>query len=80
VEHRNYKVVYRRYASLFFLVGVDNDEVWIPPALSPVCINLLLHHRQSSHQLDSPSESWCSPFMGICCALSSNHLAWLNEN
>jgi AP-4 complex subunit sigma-1 len=26
VEHRNYKVVYRRYASLFFLVGVDNDE------------------------------------------------------
>lgn len=27
VEHRNYKVVYRRYASLFFLVGVDNEEV-----------------------------------------------------
>ncbi|KAG6589966.1 ATP-dependent 6-phosphofructokinase 3, partial [Cucurbita argyrosperma subsp. sororia] len=26
VEHRNYKIVYRRYASLFFLVGVDNDE------------------------------------------------------
>ncbi|KAL8040504.1 hypothetical protein ABFX02_10G102300 [Erythranthe guttata] len=27
VEHLNYKVVYRRYASLFFLVGVDNEEV-----------------------------------------------------
>lgn len=27
VEHRNYKIVYRRYASLFFLVGVDNEEV-----------------------------------------------------
>ncbi|KAI4980433.1 hypothetical protein ZWY2020_020918 [Hordeum vulgare] len=26
VEHRNYKVVYKRYASLFFLVGVDSDE------------------------------------------------------
>ncbi|RZC27822.1 AP-4 complex subunit sigma isoform B [Glycine soja] len=26
VEHRNYKIVYRRYASLFFLVGVDDDE------------------------------------------------------
>mmetsp|Transcript_8006 Transcript_8006/g.26616 ORF Transcript_8006/g.26616 Transcript_8006/m.26616 type:complete len:145 (-) Transcript_8006:944-1378(-) len=26
VEHRSYKVVYRRYASLFFLVGVDGDE------------------------------------------------------
>ncbi|CAO2208120.1 unnamed protein product [Urochloa humidicola] len=31
VEHRNYKVVYRRYASLFFLVGVDNDEPLLPP-------------------------------------------------
>ncbi|RVW96237.1 AP-4 complex subunit sigma [Vitis riparia] len=26
VEHRTYKIVYRRYASLFFLVGVDNGE------------------------------------------------------
>ncbi|KAL0803055.1 hypothetical protein Bca101_058231 [Brassica carinata] len=26
VEHRNYKIVYRRYASLFFMVGVDDDE------------------------------------------------------
>ena len=26
VEHRSYKVVYRRYASLFFLVGIDGDE------------------------------------------------------
>lgn len=26
VEHRNYKVIYRRYASLFFLVGVDVEE------------------------------------------------------
>eukprot|EP00898_Chlorokybus_atmophyticus_P001497 jgi/Chlat1/2348/Chrsp17S02624 len=26
VEHRNHKIVYRRYASLFFLVGVDSDE------------------------------------------------------
>ncbi|KAF3788758.1 AP-4 complex subunit sigma [Nymphaea thermarum] len=26
VEHRNYKIVYKRYASLFFMVGVDNDE------------------------------------------------------
>jgi len=27
VEHRNYKIIYRRYASLFFLVGVDGEEV-----------------------------------------------------
>uniref|UniRef100_A0A7S1X119 AP complex subunit sigma n=1 Tax=Tetraselmis chuii TaxID=63592 RepID=A0A7S1X119_9CHLO len=26
VEHRDYKVVYRRYASLFFLVGLDSEE------------------------------------------------------
>lgn len=25
-EHRQYKIVYRRYASLFFMVGVDDDE------------------------------------------------------
>lgn len=26
-DHREYKVVYRRYASLFFMVGVDDEEV-----------------------------------------------------
>eukprot|EP00884_Botryococcus_braunii_P004446 jgi/Botrbrau1/14001/Bobra.150_1s0011.1 len=26
IEHRLYKIIYRRYASLFFLVGVDSDE------------------------------------------------------
>lgn len=27
LEYRNYKCIYRRYASLFFIVGVDSDEV-----------------------------------------------------
>ncbi|GAB2248827.1 hypothetical protein Droror1_Dr00012186 [Drosera rotundifolia] len=31
LKHRNYKIVYRRYASLFFLVGVDNDEITMKP-------------------------------------------------
>jgi AP-4 complex subunit sigma-1 len=26
VEYRGYKIVYRRYASLFFVVAVDGDE------------------------------------------------------
>ena len=26
MEYRGYKVVYRRYASLYFIVGVDNDS------------------------------------------------------
>ena len=42
VEHRVYKVIYRRYASLFFLVGVDGDEVrimayiWSLPSKTPL--------------------------------------------
>ena len=27
LEYRNLKCIYRRYASLFFIVGVDSDEV-----------------------------------------------------
>jgi len=27
VDYTDHKVVYRRYASLFFIVGVDNNEV-----------------------------------------------------
>eukprot|EP00958_Prasinococcus_capsulatus_P019078 scaffold2298_cov388-Prasinococcus_capsulatus_cf.AAC.7 len=30
VEHRGYKVIYKRYASLFFLVAVDQNEVREP--------------------------------------------------
>jgi AP-4 complex subunit sigma-1 len=26
IEYRNYKCIYRRYASLFFIVGVDQEE------------------------------------------------------
>lgn len=26
-EMRQYKIIYRRYASLFFMAGVDDDEV-----------------------------------------------------
>ena len=27
MEYKNYKVVYRRYASLYFIMAVDNTEV-----------------------------------------------------
>jgi len=27
IEYKNYKLVYRRYASLFFIVGADRSEV-----------------------------------------------------
>ncbi len=26
LEHRQYKVIYRRYASLYFIIGIDIDE------------------------------------------------------
>ena len=26
LEHRNYKVIYRRYASLYFIIGIDIDD------------------------------------------------------
>ena len=29
MEYKNFKVVFRRYASLYFIVGVDNSEVGI---------------------------------------------------
>ena len=51
VEHRNYKVIYRRYASLFFLVGVDGDEVRfcnIQFSLVPILVIITPCH---SHQL-----------------------------
>jgi len=25
-EHRQYKVIYRRYASLYFIIGIDSDD------------------------------------------------------
>ena len=27
LEYKNHKIVYRRYASLFFIVGIDSQEV-----------------------------------------------------
>mmetsp|Transcript_74264 Transcript_74264/g.103175 ORF Transcript_74264/g.103175 Transcript_74264/m.103175 type:complete len:145 (+) Transcript_74264:77-511(+) len=26
LEHRQYKVIYRRYASLYFIIGIDNED------------------------------------------------------
>lgn len=46
VEHRNYKVIYRRYASLFFLVGIENDEVCSKTAESH-CYSLTCHPKHS---------------------------------
>lgn len=36
-EHRSYKIIYRRYASLFFMVGVDDEEVSSSACHCPAC-------------------------------------------
>ena len=35
MEYRNYKLVYRRYASLYFIVGIDSTEVRVRPLRRP---------------------------------------------
>ena len=41
-EHRQYKIVYRRYASLFFMAGVDDDEVSLRHFLLWLALYLIL--------------------------------------
>jgi AP-4 complex subunit sigma-1 len=40
LEHRQYKVIYRRYASLYFIVGLDIDD----ECVSQIYIIILLYH------------------------------------
>ena len=40
LEHRQYKIIYRRYASLYFIVGVDNDEDVVSKQVHPHLIDL----------------------------------------
>ena len=41
-EYRGYKVVYRRYASLFFIVGVEGEERRVADEQSNLMLNLLV--------------------------------------
>ncbi len=92
VEHRNYKVIYRRYASLFFLVGIDNDEVC---TLSGHCLTLCLSAKLSAqvphimavlqlkswrHKADIPclqAVTCFAPLLLSPCVLLQNELAIL---
>jgi AP-4 complex subunit sigma-1 len=48
-DHRQYKVVYRRYASLFFMVGVDDEEV------SPIAWMIQARMLSTGHGTDYPA-------------------------
>ena len=47
VEYRGYKVVYRRYASLFFIVGTRDEVIRLLPTDTPawLCINSTIGAR-----------------------------------
>jgi hypothetical protein len=38
MEYKDHKIVYRRYASLYFVAGVDVDEVINIPACAPYSV------------------------------------------
>jgi AP-4 complex subunit sigma-1 len=44
LEHRGYKVIYRRYASLYFIIGMDADE----EVIYPYCILRMKWHTWNS--------------------------------
>ncbi|KAK4352896.1 hypothetical protein RND71_028414 [Anisodus tanguticus] len=62
VEHRNYKIVYRRYASLFFLVGVDNEE--------------RRDHRPGTLFVYRGVAPKCSPATELCLGIVCYLLSW----
>ena len=47
-EYLDYKIVFRRYAALFFIVGVDNDEV----SVHSTPHFLLLHYQNELSVLE----------------------------
>ena len=60
LEYRNYKCIYRRYASLFFIVGVDHQQV---RSLAPALLMCMLYCRTSCLFLSSStlwSRLWTS--------------------
>ena len=43
MEYKNYKVVYRKYASLYFIIAIDNSDVRMPAACGTNVIYLHAH-------------------------------------
>ena len=79
MEYRGFKVIYRRYASLFFIVGCDPDEEvsralaarcsrassfpWLPLSASPHAVSLLSF-------LSLPLSLPTRPLVWLACALT----------
>ena len=70
IEHRNYKVIYRRYASLFFLVGIDNGEVSYT-AFHLFHVSVMQYAAQyiSNMAVWHPPVTQCIPDALFCCLL-----------
>ena len=64
-EHRNMKVVYRRYASLFFLVGIDDEEA-----------SMLLPHALSMDEVSRKCIVALKPLLALPAASLLRELQW----
>ncbi len=43
MEYKNFKIVFRRYASLYFIIGVDNTEVSVHFIVCRVYVDAMWH-------------------------------------
>ena len=60
LEHRNYKVIYRRYASLYFIIGIDIDE-----DINELSLLEFIHNMVET--LDKYFENVCELDVSILC-------------
>lgn len=62
LEHRQYKVVYRRYASLYFIIGVENNDDVVSPKLHRHAFLMLMFNAQYEHKHTCKQKHDCNNF------------------
>ena len=62
LEHRQYKVVYRRYASLYFIIGIDNDE----DIVSRIVLTTMQNERSLLEFIHNLVETLDKYFENVC--------------
>eukprot|EP00879_Flechtneria_rotunda_P029493 GHRR01031902.1.p1 GENE.GHRR01031902.1~~GHRR01031902.1.p1 ORF type:complete len:142 (+),score=32.16 GHRR01031902.1:244-669(+) len=77
-EHRSYKIIYRRYASLFFMVGVDDDENELAVLELIHCfVEVLDKHFGQVCELDIMNDpDVVSSSSSLCCDMAPQRLSW----
>lgn len=65
-EFENFKVIYKRYASLFFIVGVDSEEVSV--------LSQMIMLLQCKVIFWQPATSWVSCTFSLMCWVRRSYL------